>query len=226
MADKRKNTVEDKHRISRTLWTLYCLFLVASLAVIVKIFYIQNIWEPDRQTIAEFLPDNRKEIVRPERGDILDCNGKLLATSTPLYTVRMDCHIQKSELLDKKIKVGKDSITERDWRNMAMEMCRQMPEIIQDGRTAEDFYNLIISNTTPAISRNASVSRVNAPMMKSMVPPDTPGMTLAPPMQKPTEKWYRSSRNFKNVRTGTPLSGMELISFGRKWQSRQDSNLI
>ena len=103
--DKRKNTMEDKHRISRTLWTLYCLFLVASLAVIVKIFYIQNIWEPDRQTIAEFLPDNRKEIVRPERGDILDCNGKLLATSTPLYTVRMDCHIQKSELLGKKINV-------------------------------------------------------------------------------------------------------------------------
>ena len=82
------------------------------------------------------------------------------------------------------------------------------------------------SVSTPAISRNASVSRVNAPMMKSMVPPDTPGMTLAPPMQKPTEKWYRSSRNFKNVRTGTPLSGMELISFGRKGQARQDSNLI
>ncbi len=146
MAELRKNTVEDKHRISKILWTLYCLFLVASIAVIVKIFYIQNIWEPDTQTIEEFLPDNKKEIVRPERGDVLDCNGRLLATSTPLYTVRMDCQIQKNELLRKKIKVGKDSITERDWRNMAMEMCRQMPDIIQDGRTAEDFYNLIIEN--------------------------------------------------------------------------------
>ena len=146
MADKMRNNVEDKHRISKILWTLYCLFLVASLAVIVKIVYIQSIWEPDVQTIKEFLPDNKKEIVKPERGDVLDCNGKLLATSTPLYTVRMDCQIQKNELLGKKIKVGKDSITERDWRNMAMEMCRQLPDIVQDGRTADDFYNLIIEN--------------------------------------------------------------------------------
>ena len=146
MADKMRNNIEDKQRVSKILWTLYCLFLVASLAVIVKIFYIQNIWKPDSQTIEEFLPDNRKEIVKPERGDVFDCNGKLLATSTPLYTVRMDCQIQKNELLGKKIKVGKDSITERDWRKMAMEMCRQMPDIIQDGRTADDFYNLIIEN--------------------------------------------------------------------------------
>lgn len=146
MADKMRNNVEDKHRVSKILWTLYCLFLVASLAVIVKIIYIQSIWEPDVQTIQEFLPDNKKEIVKPERGNVLDCNGKLLATSTPLYTVRMDCQIQKNELLGKKIKVGKDSITERDWRNMAMEMCRQLPDIVQDGRTADDFYNLIIEN--------------------------------------------------------------------------------
>lgn len=188
MADKRKNTVEDKHRISRTLWTLYCLFLVASLAVIVKIFYIQNIWEPDRQTIAEFLPDNRKEIVRPERGDILDCNGKLLATSTPLYTVRMDCHIQKSELLDKKIKVGKDSITERDWRNMAMEMCRQMPEIIQDGRTAEDFYNLIISNR----DSNTKSGRRNVLLVK-----DIDHSTLLKLRQLPL---YRHGRNISGMK--------------------------
>ena len=71
MADKMRNNVEDKHRVSKILWTLYCLFLVASLAVIVKIVYIQSIWEPDIQTIKEFLPDNKKEIVKPERGNVL-----------------------------------------------------------------------------------------------------------------------------------------------------------
>ena len=99
METRKDIQTQDKHRISKILWTLYCLFLVASLAVIVKIVYIQSIWEPDVQTIKEFLPDNKKEIVKPERGDVLDCNGKLLATSTPLYTVRMDCQIQKNELL-------------------------------------------------------------------------------------------------------------------------------
>ena len=92
------NTYEDKNRISKILLVFYWVLLLASIAVICKIAYIQFIWEPDAQTLENFVPSNRKVEIKPERGDILDCNGRLLASSTPLYTIRLDCQIQKREL--------------------------------------------------------------------------------------------------------------------------------
>ena len=146
MRNKGTHTHDNRHRISRGLWTVYCLFLLLSVVIIGKIIYIQFIWEPDQKTLSYFTPDNHKEKIKPERGTITDYNGRLLAISTPLYTIHMDCHILKRDLAHGKVKVGKDSISERDWRKMAMEMCQELPGIIQDGRTADDFYNTIILN--------------------------------------------------------------------------------
>ena len=143
---KEKETYGSKHRISKGLWALYCLFLLTSVAIICKIIHIQYFWEPDQKTLSYFTSDRHQEKVKPERGTITDCNGKLLAISTPLYTVHMDCHILKKELANGKIAIGKDSISEGDWRKMAMDMCRQLPDLIQDGRSADDFYNTIILN--------------------------------------------------------------------------------
>ena len=146
MNRQEHRTTNERHRISRTLWTLYCLFLIASVIVFSKVIYLQFFWEPDVETIKYFTPDNQEKTIHPERGSITDCNGRLLAISTPLYTIHMDCHILKKELAVKKVKVGKDSISERDWRNMAYEMCKQLPDIINDGRTADDFYSIIQTN--------------------------------------------------------------------------------
>lgn len=143
---KEIKTPNSRHRISRTLWTVYCLFLMASVLVIGKIIYLQQIWEPDQKTLSYFTPSNLKERVKPERGTITDCKGQLLAISTPLYTIHMDCEILERELAVGKVRVGKDSITERDWRRMAEAMCNQLPSIIQDGRSAKEFYDLIITN--------------------------------------------------------------------------------
>lgn len=164
MAKKETMTNNDGHRISKTLWTLYCFFLITSLVVIGKIVYIQYVWEPDQETLKWFTPENSKEAVKPERGTIKDCNGRLLAISTPLYSIHMDCHILKKELAKGKVKVGKDSITERDWRQMAMKMCSMLPDIIQDGRTADDFYNTIITNR----DSNKKSGRRNVPLIKDI----------------------------------------------------------
>ena len=59
----------------------------------------------------------------------------------------MDCHILKKELAAGKVEIGrKDSISESDWRRLAKEMCRQLPGIVGNGRSAESYYNDIISN--------------------------------------------------------------------------------
>lgn len=144
---------EDKNRISKILLIFYWVLLLVSCAVIVSIIITQYFWEPPTQSIENFTPKNEAVEVKPERGDIMDCNGKLLASSTPIYTVRLDCQIQKEELEKRTIRMGKDSLTEAIWRDLARQSCEKLPEIIGDSRTADDYYNLIIlnreSNTRP-----------------------------------------------------------------------------
>ena len=147
MADKRKNTEEKLDRTSLILLVFYALFFVLGLLIIGKIVYIQFFWELPKNSLEEFIPNYEETIIKPERGDILDRNGKILASSAPFYTLRMDCCIQKDILSNgKKIKVGQDSIGERDWREMAWKMCQELPKIVKNGKTAEEYYSLIIRN--------------------------------------------------------------------------------
>ena len=148
MAARKDIQTEDRHRISKILWFLYCIFLLASVAIIAKVVYLQYFWEPDSSTINEFLPNNYKSTVKPERGTITDRNGKLLATSTPLYTIHMDCQILKRDMAGGKIKLWgrKDSLGESDWRKMAREMCQELPAILNEGRDAISYYDSIIVN--------------------------------------------------------------------------------
>lgn len=138
----------DRHRISKILWFLYCTFLLASIVIIGKLIYIQFIWEPDSRTLPVFLPNNYESTIKPERGTIMDCNGKLLAISTPLYTIHMDCQILKEEMSKGKVKMWgrKDSLSEGEWRKMAEQMCRQLPGILNEGRSATSYYDSIIVN--------------------------------------------------------------------------------
>lgn len=139
----------DEHQTSRTLWYLYCLFLALSVIILGRIVYLQLFWDPAEETdkLSYFQPRKYKHEIEPERGSIIDCNGKLLAYSTPMYNIHMDCHILKKELAAGKVEIGrKDSISESDWRRLAKEMCRQLPGIVGNGRSAESYYNDIISN--------------------------------------------------------------------------------
>ena len=52
----RKQQEEDKHRISKILWFLYCSFLVLSVVLILRIVNIQYFWEPDPDTVEYFQP--------------------------------------------------------------------------------------------------------------------------------------------------------------------------
>ena len=90
MARRNEARQEDKHRISKILWFLYCSFLILSAILIVRIINIQYFWEPDEQTVEYFQPRRYANKTKPERGAIMDMNGKLLAISTPMYNINMD----------------------------------------------------------------------------------------------------------------------------------------
>ena len=144
---KKKNTGKssDKHRISRVLWVFYCLFLIASVAIIIQIRDIQTDWKPNEHNIGEFTSKTEKRVIEPERGSIYDCKGRLLATSTPMYTIRMDTQILMDKFGKEVVKVGKDTLTESSWRDLAYQTCMQLPEILNDGRSGKALYDTLIS---------------------------------------------------------------------------------
>ena len=106
----------EKRRASNVLTAFHILFLTAALAIIVKIVILQFFWEPDQRYIHYFQPQKQKEKLEPQRGSIIDHNGKLLAMSTPMYNVYMDCYVLKeeNERADAKARENAKEPTPRD----------------------------------------------------------------------------------------------------------------
>ena len=155
---------KEQHRTSRTLWHLYCLFLGLSLIIMARIVYLQFVWDPNDETIYlhHFQPRKYKHEIEPERGAIMDCNGKLLAFSTPMYNINMDCTILKDEYANDE-KEGKQK--EAAWTAEAKKMAFGIAEILQeDGKGGNYYYNLIITNRD---SKSAS-GRKNKPIAKNV----------------------------------------------------------
>ncbi len=146
MAKRNKERPEDKHRISKILWFLYITFLVLSVVLIFRIIGIQYFWEPDPQTVEYFQPRRYENRTKPERGAIMDMNGKLLAISTPMYNINMDCAVLKDEFRAGKTARQTDSL-EREWREKARLLCNELPKVLaKDGKTAGYYYDLIMRN--------------------------------------------------------------------------------
>ena len=146
MATERNIGDKEQHRTSRTLWFLYCLFLVLSVVLMGRIFYLQFVWDPNDETIYlhHFQPRKYMHEIEPERGAIMDCNGRLLAFSTPMYNVSMDCTILKDDYA-KNEKDGKEK--EAKWREDAKQMAFGIADILQEsGKDGNWYYNLIITN--------------------------------------------------------------------------------
>ena len=164
MATERNIGDKEQHRTSRTLWFLYCLFLILSVVLMGRIVYLQFIWDPNDETIYlhHFQPRKYMHEIEPERGAIMDCNGRLLAFSTPMYNVNMDCTILKDDYA-KDDKEGKQK--EAKWREEAKKMAFGMAEVLkEDGKDGNWYYNLIITNRD---SKTAS-GRKNKPIAKNI----------------------------------------------------------
>ena len=151
------------NRVSMILWGLYCLFLLLSIVLIVKICVLQFGWEPDQDLVKYFQPKRYLQIEKPERGAIMDCNGKLLAITIPMYNINMDCTVRKEEFALAKTERKRDSL-ENDWKAKARELSRELPKVLaKDGKDADYYYNLIISNRESDLK-----GRKNVPITKNI----------------------------------------------------------
>ena len=130
------NTTKPKRdRIGVVLYVLYVLLLFGSLLLIGGILKIQLFFNPDERIVNALTPSNTLKRLEPNRGDILDCNGRLLAISCPSYQFYMDCTVLKETNTQEE---------ERAWLDKAYELSKGLAREFS-GTSADEFYKLIIN---------------------------------------------------------------------------------
>ena len=95
---KRKDIKDqDKNRAGNVLTLFHLVFFIFAVISVINIFKVQYFWEPDPEYISYFHPSRKIQSIAPDRGEIIDHNGNLLAMSIPLYDIHMDCYVLKEE---------------------------------------------------------------------------------------------------------------------------------
>ncbi|MBQ9891788.1 MAG: transpeptidase family protein [Bacteroidales bacterium] len=136
----KETILKDRDRVSVILTLFYAAFLVISVVIVAKMVWIQLVWDVDPKVAWLFKPKNEKRIDIPVRGSILARDGRLLAISTPLYQVYMDCTVRKGVYADDK-KNG--TALEAQWREKALPLAEGLASVYGD-KTARQYYDLII----------------------------------------------------------------------------------
>ena len=130
-----------KDRVGFILDTTYALVILLSALIFFKIIYIQLTYKVDPRVESLFRPTATKQIERPKRGAILASDGKILAISTPVYQIYMDCAVQYDIYRQDGEKGG---LKEQQWREDAKELSKGLASIFQD-KTADQYYQFILS---------------------------------------------------------------------------------
>lgn len=121
------------------LYYLYAIFLILAVVIVGRIIYIQWFWTPDKAVVKYFRPAPTKSVIEPIRGTIIGCDGRLLALSTPMYQLYMDCTVLKDYFADKKNE-GKD--LEKKWLDKAWLFSEGLSQEMKD-LSAKQCYDLI-----------------------------------------------------------------------------------
>lgn len=136
-----RETIQDRDRISLLLYMLYGFFLVFSVVIIARIIYIQLTFEVPEGTESLFHPRNIKVTEDPARGAIIASDGRLLAMSTPMYQIYMDCTVQKESFASTKNGAAKED----EWQQKARELAKGLSRIYGT-MSADRFASLILES--------------------------------------------------------------------------------
>ena len=120
------------------LYYLYAAFLVLSVVLVGRIAWIQWAWKPAKEVVRYFRPVSERSVIYPERGAIIGNDGKLLAISTPMYELFMDCTVRKDYLVSK----GKDGKRmDAEWQSKAKEFAKGLS--VEMGADGENYWKMI-----------------------------------------------------------------------------------
>lgn len=150
MASKKENNGKN-NVTARWLLVATTFFALLSFFAIGRIVYLQYFWKPDPRVLKmnDFKLQAQKHLLNPHRGNIIDCDGRLLAITIPTYRVDLDCGVRKEyyeTLTDTIKKTGEvEGVKlEKEWREDARAFARALPGVLKDGSSATYFENEII----------------------------------------------------------------------------------
>ncbi len=150
---------KDKRRPSRILMYFYVLFLLASVTIAGRILYIQYIWKPDHKFAHHFRPEKKRAVIEPRRGSVIDRNGKLLAISTPMYNIYMDCYVQKEA---NSMNGAKGAAAEKEWVRKAGLLSKGLAETLQEhGRDSAYYMNRIMTGRVRKMQHRSIVMKTD-----------------------------------------------------------------
>ena len=136
--DENKD-IRGKNKESKIVWFIYLAFIVCACVVLVRIVYIKCCFRDSDPYLKYYTARSSKVKLAPIRGNIISSDGRLLAISTPMYQIFMDCAVRKSEFasLSKK---GKEK--EEEWKDKARELAGGLSSIY--GKSRDYWYTYII----------------------------------------------------------------------------------
>ena len=130
-------------RVGGTMFTIYLACMALCAVFVLRILYIDLIFKPDPKLEKYLSTMSTKEILEPERGSILACDGRLLASTIPTYQLYMDCAVRKREFANMK-NPAKGKEKEREWCEKARGLADSLAAFYGD-MTGEQYYEKIIS---------------------------------------------------------------------------------
>ena len=137
MTEMDKKDMKKSGKEDLKVWYLYGLFVIAALVVLCRIVYIQCFFRNSDPNLKYYTATSRKMELEPARGSIISSDGRLLAVSTPMYKIYMDCTVRKVEFKD-------DKEGEEKWRGKARELSKGLAAIFGK-KSADGWYNDIIA---------------------------------------------------------------------------------
>ena len=136
-----KKDINDRLKTSKILWYLYWVFIAASIVLLGQMINLKVFWEAEPLTEKYFRPKKQQELIKPERGAILDHKGKIIAVSTPMYDIYMDCTVMKAAYA--KDKDGRQM--ENEWKDKAKKLAAALPSVLsKDGKDVTHYTKLIL----------------------------------------------------------------------------------
>ena len=128
------------------LWLLYIAFIIASVAIVLRVVYLQRTFiDSDPYIEKYYMNKSTRQPIEPRRGDIISSEGRLLATSIPMYQIFMDCTVRKQEYIDYSAKygAGKGEAKEAEWRAKARELSKSLAAVLPE-KNADGWYRTIM----------------------------------------------------------------------------------
>ena len=122
---------------------IYLLFCGCGAFVLGRIVWLQLNFRDSDPYLKYYTSRSRKAVLQPVRGSIIACDGRLLAMSTPMYQIRMDCTVRKEEFKELKDK-EKGAAKEAEWRAGAKALSEGLAGIYREN-TAAQWYKAIIN---------------------------------------------------------------------------------